>query len=64
MSKYGPSRDLGGELMPPPNPLCRCNPMQAMFCGWGHMLECHYPKTCREAVCDHYKRNVENERNQ
>ncbi len=25
-----------------------------MFCPYGHMLECHYPKTCQEAECGHY----------
>lgn len=61
---YGPSRDLGNTLLGPANPKCRCNPQQAMFCPYGHMLECHIPMTCREAECGHYKRNVENERNQ
>lgn len=24
-----------------------------MFCHGGHMLECHFPKTCEEANCSH-----------
>jgi hypothetical protein len=26
-----------------------------MFCPNGHMLDCHYPKTCEEANCSHYQ---------
>ena len=63
MSNYGSSRDLGSIAIPA-NPQCQCNPMQAMFCPYGHMLECHIPMTCREAECGHYRRNVENEREQ
>jgi hypothetical protein len=56
MNQYGTSRDLGRPEMPA-NPDCRCNPMQAMFCPYGHMLECHVPMTCREAECGHYQRS-------
>jgi hypothetical protein len=63
MSKYGTSRDLGGETGLA-NPLCKCNPMQAMYCPFGHMLECHIPMTCREADCYHYRRQMDNEREQ
>ena len=63
MSDYGASRDLGSIAIPA-NPKCQCNPMQATFCIYGHMLECHFPQNCREAECDHYKRALENERNQ
>lgn len=24
------------------------------FCHYGHMLDCHYPKTCEQAECSHY----------
>jgi hypothetical protein len=24
------------------------------LCVYGHMLECHYPKSCQEAECGHY----------
>jgi len=58
MNNYGASRDMGNEFVPA-NPLCKCSPMQAMFCPYGHMLECHVPKTCREAECDHYQRSKE-----
>jgi len=43
---------------PPPekNPKCICPTIQAaFFCMTGHMLECHYPLTCAEAECDHWK---------
>lgn len=63
MSKYGPSRELG-SIQFESNPRCRCSAMQAMFCAFGHMLECHYPHTCREAQCDHYLRQMENERDE
>jgi hypothetical protein len=26
-----------------------------MFCQCGHLLECHYPKTCEDADCDHHR---------
>ena len=40
---------------PNQNPACKCkgNPMGAFFCFCGHMLECHIPYTCTEAVCSH-----------
>lgn len=38
------------------NPACVCpTPMAAMFCGYGHMTECHYPMNCAKAQCAHYK---------
>ncbi len=40
----------------------RMLPMTCMFCGRGHMMECHYPKTCREANCSKYRINNEVER--
>ncbi len=36
---------------------CPCyaiTPIACTFCSYGHMLDCHYPKTCEEAQCDHY----------
>jgi len=45
---------------PPPdqNPQCRCwpNPMAAFMCMTGHLTECHYPLSCREARCSHLAR--------
>jgi hypothetical protein len=29
--------------------------MAAFFCMYGHMTECHFPKTCREAECAHWQ---------
>lgn len=34
------------------------NPMACMFCTFGHMTECHYPKNCADAECSHYQREV------
>jgi hypothetical protein len=33
-------------------------PMGCMFCEFGHMLDCHYPKSCEEAMCSHYQAEV------
>jgi len=48
------------NIYPPPesNPQCQCwpNMLAAMFCTYGHMLECHYPQTCSEAECSHLAR--------
>jgi len=55
VARYGTSRDMGDKLVAA-NPQCKCSPMQAMFCPYGHMLECHWPKTCNEAQCDHLSR--------
>ena len=45
---------------PPPaeNPDCQCYPsaMNAFFCPYGHMTECHYPKPCDVAKCSHLAR--------
>ena len=41
---------------------CQCTDgMQAMFCMYGHLTECHYPQTCDEAECSHYKAEMESE---
>lgn len=29
-------------------------PPACMLCRFGHLTECHYPKTCEEARCSHY----------
>jgi hypothetical protein len=31
------------------------SPMACMFCSFGHMTDCHYPMTCEEAKCSHYR---------
>ncbi len=33
-------------------------PTSCTLCPYGHMLECHYPQTCEEAQCDHYKMEI------
>lgn len=65
-SNYGVCKGLDGMHPIGAAPLvatkgCVCGAMQAMFCPFGHMLECHYPKTCEQANCDHYKRAIANE---
>jgi hypothetical protein len=44
--------------MPDQNPVCECrgNPMRAMCCPVGHMLECHYPYSCDQAGCAHLRK--------
>ena len=37
------------------------NPMACMFCQYGHMTDCHYPLTCDEAECSHYRAEMEAE---
>jgi hypothetical protein len=44
-------------------PLGGLNPMECMFCSYGHMLECHYPYTCEEAQCSHWEREMDEEAN-
>jgi len=39
-------------------PLGPGTPMKCMFCEFGHMLECHHPVTCEEAMCSHYQREI------
>jgi len=35
-------------------PACRCRqPLQTFWCPYGHLTECHSPKTCLEAECAH-----------
>lgn len=42
------------------NPDCECfTPLAAMFCPYGHMLECHYPVNCETANCSHFQRERE-----
>lgn len=61
---YGPPPNLyqyahmdaaAREGLGPPNKDCKCpTPQASMFCMTGHMLECHYPLSCREAQCSHF----------
>ncbi len=37
-------------------PLHAINEMACMFCDFGHLLECHYPKNCWDANCSHLER--------
>ena len=36
-------------------PIGGLSPMACMFCSYGHMLECHYPMDCDEAMCSHWE---------
>lgn len=42
-------------------PLGQNNPMACIFCSYGHITECHYPHTCKEAECSHYQEEFEAE---
>ncbi len=37
------------------------SPLVCILCEFGHMLDCHYPLTCQEAECSHYKAEVAND---
>ena len=39
-------------------PLGHASSMACMFCGFGHMTDCHYPLTCEQANCSHYQSEV------
>lgn len=54
MPTYPPPPCMAAQLGIPGNPDCHCpNPMAAMFCMEGHMLECHAGMSCVEAACGH-----------
>lgn|GEM_PF-5516338 len=48
-------RPGGGYPLPQHNLACQCWPnlMRAFGCMTGHLTECHYPATCRQAQCSH-----------
>lgn len=47
--KSGVGTVLRGEC-----PLGAAEPGECLACRFGHVTECHYPKTCEEARCSHY----------
>jgi hypothetical protein len=57
VNSMGATKTLTGKC-----PLGKTSPMACMFCQCGHMTECHYPHTCEEAECSHYKAEMEAER--
>ena len=60
MAVYPAHPEIAKQLGIPGNPKCICpTPMNAMACPFGHMLECHYPKDCREAQCEHFLRSAD-----
>lgn len=35
-------------------PIKTTDPLSCFTCIYGHLTECHYPKTCEEEKCSHY----------
>lgn len=35
--------------------------MACILCPNGHLLECHFPHTCEEVECSHYRQEMEAE---
>ena len=57
---YPPHPQIAAQMGVPGNEKCICSTaMAAMFCPFGHMLECHYPMFCEEAQCAHFLREQE-----
>ena len=59
-------KDLGhatgiGKIERGECPLGAISPVACTFCQFGHMLDCHYPYTCDEAECSHYRQEIEEE---
>lgn len=42
-------------------PMHAVSPVACTFCSYGHMLDCHYPMTCEEAECSHFKEMLASE---
>jgi len=42
-------------------PLRGAAAMACMFCQYGHLTDCHYPRTCEEANCSHYQEEMAGE---
>ena len=36
-------------------PLGARAPTACMLCRFGHLMDCHHPKTCEQANCSHYQ---------
>lgn len=36
-------------------------PIACMLCDYGHVMDCHYPKSCEEANCYHYQEAIAEE---
>lgn len=56
IEKMGSTKTMRGDC-----PMGAFNPMACMFCIFGHMTECHYPHTCEDAECSHYRQEIEAE---
>jgi hypothetical protein len=57
---YPPHPEIAKQLGVPGNDKCICpEPINAMACPYGHMLECHYPLECEEALCEQFMRSCD-----
>lgn len=56
IDSMGTTKTLTGKC-----PIGASSPMACMFCEYGHMTDCHYPRTCEEANCSHYQSELEAE---
>ena len=56
VNSMGATKTLTGAC-----PVGGTNPMSCISCQYGHMMYCHYPQTCDEADCDHYRQLLEAE---
>jgi len=39
-------------------PIGEVNYLACMFCVHGHLLECHHPKNCADANCQHWQARI------
>lgn len=54
--RRGPPYPMGIKLISEGKcPVGAISPMACMFCDGGHMMECHWPLSCSEAKCNHYR---------
>ena len=57
-------RDIATKLTPwgscPANQNKRVEMIACALCPYGHLTDCHYPKSCSQANCSHYQREYPN----
>lgn len=56
VNSMGVTKTLQGDC-----PIGGSSPIACMFCQYGHMTDCHYPRTCEEAECSHYQEEMAGE---
>ena len=56
VNSMGATKTMQGDC-----PLGGSSPIACMFCQYGHMTDCHYPRTCEEAECSHYQEEMAGE---